>query len=654
MKQRCKTLAVCGTLLIVFVALGFSRPAAAQLDFVFYDDALQNGAQNWYWNGTYDVNAVSYIHAGSKSIAATYAGQWAALQLGLNGFFNTASYDALTFYINGGAVNGRQIFVKLARNYNVPDYGPLLNNYIEGGSVAANVWRKVTIPLADLNADNVADVTSLVIQDYGAGAQPTFYLDDIKLTARKTTVDLAIDAARVIRTTDARTYGLNATIWDANLRTRQTLNLMKQMGTRLFRLPGGSLSDDYHWKGSRSDSGNFAWSNDTDTFANLILGAKAQAVVVVNYGSGTDQEAADWVNYCNVTKRYNFRYWEIGNENYGSWEADKNSRPHDPYTYAVRAASYIQKMKAVDPTIKIGIVAINGEDAYANYNDHSAYNARTNSAHYGWTPVVLATLKSLGVTPDYLTYHRYDQGPGGENDARLLQSSATWKNDAADLRQQLTDYLGSEGAKVDLMCTENNSVYSNPGKQMTSIVNALFMADSFGNLMQTEFKGMVWWDLRNSQDSGNNNSVSLYGWRNYGDYGVISPAYDTYPTYHVGKLLNFFVQKGDKIVKATSDSSLLTVYASLRRGNTLALLVINKSPNSVLTGNIALSNFVPARTGNVYTYGIPQDDAARTGIGSRDVALTAETGVATAFSRTFEPYSATLLLLSRRPNKLQK
>jgi alpha-L-arabinofuranosidase len=63
-------------------------------------------------------------------------------------------------------------------------------------------------------------------------------------------------------------------------------------------------------------------------------------------------------------------------------------------------------MKAADPTIKIGAVAVTGEDSYANYTDHPAVNPRTGASHNGWTPVMLATLKSVGITPDFLIYHR--------------------------------------------------------------------------------------------------------------------------------------------------------------------------------------------------------------------------------------------------------
>jgi hypothetical protein len=173
-----------------------------------------------------------------------------------------------------------------------------------------------------------------------------------------------------------------------------------------------------------------------------------------------------------------FKYWEIGNGVYGSWETDSNSPPHDPYTYTLRARDYISLIKGVDPTVKTGVVVTPGEDAYSNYTNPPVVNPRTQQTHNGWTPVLLATLASLGVTPDFAIHHRYPEGPGAETDAGLLASSTGWASDAANLRQQITDYFGPGGTNIELVCTENNSVSSNPGKQSTSLVNGLFMADN--------------------------------------------------------------------------------------------------------------------------------------------------------------------------------
>ena len=287
-----------------------------------------------------------------------------------------------------------------------------------------------------------------------------------------------------------------------------------------------------------------------------------------------------------MTKGYGFKYWEIGNENYGTWERDDNNRPYDPVTYATRSADYITRMKTEDPTIKVGVVVVTGENTYANYTDQTVTNPRTGQPHNGWTPVMLTRFRNLGVTPDFIVYHRYAQNPGGESNSFLLDSSRTWADDAADLRRQLTDYLGAAGANVELICTENNSCSYNPGKQMCSLVNGLFYCDSVANILQTEFNALVWWDMRNGQLTGNNNSASLYGWRQYGDYGIVSPANNKYPTFYAMKLMNQFARGGDRVLTATSDYSPLSAYAAHRADGSLRLLVINKSPTDTLNGEI--------------------------------------------------------------------
>ena len=429
------------------------------------------------------------------------------------------------------------------------------------------------------------------------------------------------------------------------------MSLLTEMNNQALRFPGGSLSDDYHWASNTTGAGASGWPTSFDNFAHVATSTGAQAFITANYGSGTPTEAADWVRYANITKKYAFRYWEVGNENFGSWETDGNSRPHDPYTYASRFKDYYNQMKAVDPTIKVGAVVTTGEDSYANYSDHPAANPRTAKTHNGWTPVLLATLKTLGVTPDFVIHHRYAQGPGSENDDGLLHSSSSWNSDAADLRQQLSDYLGAAGASVELVCTENNSVHSSPGKQSTSLVNGLFLADSTGQALKTEFNALLWWDARNARETGNNNAAALYGWRQYGDYGMVdyaNPAglVDRYPTFYVAKLLQYFARGGDQFVGTASDYAGLAAYAARRADGSLTLLVINKSASLAQTASIAISGYTPNGSAVIRSYGIPQDEAARTGVGSPDIAQTTLAGVGASFSHTFPAYSANVITFS--------
>src|SRR4029077_18710219 len=96
-----------------------------------------------------------------------------------------------------------------------------------------------------------------------------------------------------------------------------------------------------------------------------------------------------------------------------------------------------------------------------------------------------------------------------------------WAVRSAAYQSLLTQYLGNAGKNVELLATEFNSVYSGPGKQTTSLVNGLWLADSLGAMLETPYNGADVWDLRNNYATGGNASSSLYGWRQGGDYGII-------------------------------------------------------------------------------------------------------------------------------------
>jgi hypothetical protein len=119
-----------------------------------------------------------------------------------------------------------------------------------------------------------------------------------------------------------------------------------------------------------------------------------------------------------------------------------------------------------------------------------------------------------------------------------------------------------------------------------------------------------------------------------------------YPTFYTFKLLKYFARGGDRIVHATSDNKLLSVYAARRADGTLALLVINKSPGATLKADFSTTGFQPEPGAITYSYGIPQDEAARTGTGSPDIAQTSLTGAAAEFPCKFPPYLATVIVLS--------
>jgi hypothetical protein len=160
--------------------------------------------------------------------------------------------------------------------------------------------------------------------------------------------------------------------------------------------------------------------------------------------------------------------------------------------------------------------------------------------------------------------------------------------------------------------------------------------------MLTEFNGFVWWDLRNSTDTQGSLDPTLYGWRPYGDLGMISGLTNRYPQFYAAKLMQYFAQPGDIILSASSDYVPLSAYAARRANGAVTLLVLNGDTAATFNAQIALNGFAPSPNATLRSYGIPQDTAAQTGIGSPDIALGSFSGVSTNFTYSFAPLSLTL------------
>ena len=146
---------------------------------VIYDDAL-GGWENWSWSTTLDFASTAQVYQGSRAIAATYTAAWAGIYLRHGSGISPTGVTKLEFYVHGGTAGGQDLRVKVGD----PNawYAPTVKAaaYIAEGSVGANVWRKVSIPLSTLGV-TTNPVARLQIQDGTGAAQPTFYIDYIRL-----------------------------------------------------------------------------------------------------------------------------------------------------------------------------------------------------------------------------------------------------------------------------------------------------------------------------------------------------------------------------------------------------------------------------------------------------------------------------------------
>lgn len=163
------------------------------------------------------------------------------------------------------------------------------------------------------------------------------------------------------------------------------------------------------------------------------------------------------------------------------------------------------------------------------------------------------------------------------------------------------------------MITEANSVPFNPGKQTVSIVNALFLATDYMNWLESGVVSVDWWDVHNSITTNGNVSDSLHGTTQYGDYGVLSsggtgnglnepPANTPFPPYYGLQMVHNLIGNGGDMLIATSDQSLVETHVVGNKGDSLAVMLINKDPSNSYNVSLDVKHAAISKKATIYTY----------------------------------------------------
>jgi alpha-L-arabinofuranosidase len=537
------------------------------------------------------------------------------------------------------------------------------------------------------------------------------------ISALPTTLSTTINTGTALASASNNLIGANLAYWDNSLTTTQTQQMVEAAGLSIFRFPGGSSSDDFHFNVAANYSDPVA--NTIPQFAQFITAVGGTGVVTTDYGSGSPQEAEaelayldgsptdttvigngiewndstgawqtvnwqtvgywaglraatplqtnDGLNFLRINQPAPFtdiNDWEIGNEEYGSWEIDHHGTAgpggvstgaqHDPATYAKFAAVFAN-FDASDPQLPSVKVGIDSQDP-------------TGAADSNWTKNVLTDLHSTyGLVPGFISDHSYSEGNGFQSDSYLLNNTVSDPSSLLDWSTRYTDYqtllqsiLGAASSSVKVMATEfNNGGY---GKEMTNLVNGIFIADSIGSLLNSGYSGGLVWDLRNSWSPDTNDSSAVYGWRNGGDEGLLGDPslnlqpstgpYVPYPSYFGEQLASKIAQTGGEAVSAVSNYGELTVYSVMEPNGHLELMVLNKNPDANITEPFTLAGFAPASQATIWQYGESQDYAqsqSTTGASSLANFTTSLSLTGNNFSFTFSPYSMTVIDLAPAP-----
>ena len=430
---------------------------------------------------------------------------------------------------------------------------------------------------------------------------------DVPQATNKVVVAITVDFVDTLTKVSKYLFGDNANLWTGTMANNATL--MKHIKNRdigLLRGPGGSISDvffwnrradqrpadipatlmgsteaNYPWYGDRPNSWE-AWTMDTDSLYSIQKKVNATGMKTINYGyarygTGTDpvanaaHMAADWVRY----DKGRSKFWEIGNENFGSWEAgyridrslNKDGQPEyqTASLYGQHCRVFIDSMKAAASEtgydIKIGVVM-----------------AEATSTSAGWSKDVAT---QVGDKADFYIIHSYFT-PYGEN-----STVETVLNSYTNLGTYLS-YVWGEADKagkphLPVALTEYN-IWAGGSNQQTSHINGMHALLVTGEAMKTGLGAACRWDLANGYDNGND-----HGMYSYNEPGL--PDYTPYPAFFHLYFMRRFM--GDVLLNSTIKGAqeIIVIPSSFQSGQMGAAVVNTGRLNKTVRLNIANFKF---------------------------------------------------------------
>ena len=163
---------------------------------------------------------------------------------------------------------------------------------------------------------------------------------------------------------------------DSNGLRKDVVDEIHQLGVPIVRYPGGNFVSGYNWldgvgpKADRPRVLDKAWNSinsnqfGTNEFMTWCRAVGTEPLMGLNLGTGTPEEAAALVEYCNVEKGtkwsdlrrqhgfaepYKVKRWCLGNEMDGPWQIGHMTATE----YGLKAQDAARQMHYVDPSLQL-------------------------------------------------------------------------------------------------------------------------------------------------------------------------------------------------------------------------------------------------------------------------------------------------------------
>jgi alpha-L-arabinofuranosidase len=374
--------------------------------------------------------------------------------------------------------------------------------------------------------------------------------------------------------------------------------MAKSMETSLVRF-GGNFTSGYHWRdgiGSRQKRVsmlNIAWgipeydTFGTDEFLRFcdLIGAEPQ--IALNLGSGTPQEAADWVRYVNEHwHQHGGLLWELGNELWGDWNVGWPTTDE----IAGRTLAFSKAVHAVDPTARL--IATGGDpEWFSSWNAHQLSNPAGTFDYLSTHFVVTNTQTKLAhPSTDFMTQAafalpvelgrklRADQQQIDENPAFAHRAHVAFTEWLFVGNRDGVPSFRNMGGAVDTagffnMLMRNSDVV--PISDMTGIM---------------EFAG-IW-----------KNHGQVYGAPGYYAFRMYSTAHPATPVEAISDAGSYSVKNGIERLPEIDDVPYLDVTAALDESKkALSIFCVNRSLDIDIPADVVVRDFVGSGSAEVQT-----------------------------------------------------
>lgn len=441
-----------------------------------------------------------------------------------------------------------------------------------------------------------------------------------------------VDLSQVITKVSKNLFGNNTNPFMGQYVDQPVLmQQLTDLSPNILRFPGGSLSDIYFWNGSNkapddapaqllnntgaSSAAGYWFGNNTadwtftlDNYYKVLQQTNSTGLITVNYGYaryGTSDKpaetaahlAADWVRY----DKGRTKYWEIGNENYGTWEAGYRINPSDNKDgqpailsgaiYGLHFKIFADSMRKAaaevgNTGIKIGMVTTEADE-----------KDNTSAIIQSWNADAMA---SSGNSPDFYVVHNYYTPYMQNSSPEVILSTPIGVT--TSMMNWVKNSLQKAGLQQKPVALDEWNIFSVGSKQMVSNVAGVHAVMVLGELIKNQYSMASRWDLVNSWDNGN-------------DHGLFSnksdepgaPAWNARPAFYY----MYFFQKyfGDRMVSSevTGSPDIFSYGSSFQSGEAGVVLVNRSSLDRAVT--IKLKNFAAGTKYYYYTLNGGTDNA---------------------------------------------